>query len=72
MDTSGNIRNLVQNEQPKDNELLLTEEEAAELRKYTLSKRKNWMRNKPCRCGSGKKFKKCCWSKIAILNHQNN
>ena len=20
-------------------------------------------RNDPCRCGSGKKYKKCCWSK---------
>jgi hypothetical protein len=25
--------------------------------------RKNWMRNKPCLCGSKKKFKVCCWSK---------
>lgn len=25
-------------------------------------RRKNWMRNKPCVCGSGEKFKKCCWS----------
>jgi uncharacterized protein YecA (UPF0149 family) len=24
-------------------------------------KKKAWMRNKPCLCGSGKKFKKCCW-----------
>lgn len=23
--------------------------------------RKNWMRNKPCPCGSKTKFKKCCW-----------
>ena len=23
-------------------------------------KKKNWMRNKQCPCGSGKKFKKCC------------
>lgn len=27
--------------------------------------RKNYMRNKPCQCGSGKKFKKCCWGKAA-------
>ena len=26
-------------------------------------KNKNRFRNKPCPCGSGKKFKKCCWSK---------
>ncbi|WP_227498161.1 SEC-C metal-binding domain-containing protein [Shewanella sp. W3-18-1] len=23
------------------------------------------MRNRECVCGSGKKFKKCCWSKFA-------
>ena len=28
------------------------------------SERKGWMRNKPCPCGSGKKFKKCCWNKV--------
>ncbi|WP_390620476.1 SEC-C metal-binding domain-containing protein [Poriferisphaera corsica] len=22
-------------------------------------------RNKPCECGSGKKYKKCCWNKKA-------
>lgn len=27
--------------------------------------RKNWMRNLPCTCGSGKKLKKCCWGKMA-------
>lgn len=27
--------------------------------------RKNRMRNRKCICGSGKKFKKCCWSKYA-------
>ena len=26
--------------------------------------RKNSFRNKPCICGSGKKFKKCCRSKL--------
>lgn len=31
----------------------------------TRSKRKNWMRNKPCICGSDKKFKKCCWAKYS-------
>lgn len=28
-------------------------------------KHKNSLRNKPCPCGSGHKFKKCCWSKVA-------
>ena len=31
---------------------------------HVLFVRKNSMRNKPCGCGSGKKFKKCCWSKF--------
>ena len=29
----------------------------------TFPERKNWMRNVACPCGSGKKFKKCCWNK---------
>jgi len=28
----------------------------------TPRQRKNYMRNHSCVCGSGKKFKKCCWS----------
>ncbi len=28
-------------------------------------KHKNSLRNKPCPCGSGIKFKKCCWYKVA-------
>ena len=28
-----------------------------------VPKLKGWMRNKPCLCGSGKKFKKCCLPK---------
>lgn len=32
----------------------------------TKGQRKNWMRNKPCICGSGTKFKKCCWSKYSF------
>ena len=28
----------------------------------TPRQRKNYMRNQSCVCGSGKKFKKCCWS----------
>ena len=31
------------------------------LRHQSRARRKNWMRNRPCSCGSGKKFKKCCW-----------
>ena len=31
------------------------------LKHQSRARRKNWMRNRPCPCGSGKKFKKCCW-----------
>lgn len=27
------------------------------------ARRKGWMRNMPCMCGSGMKFKACCWEK---------
>ena len=33
-----------------------------------LFSRKNSMRNKPCGCGSGKKFKKCCWNKFNVVS----
>ena len=68
MDTSGNIRFLGEDEAPRENEMLLTNKEAKTLGSETPKKRKNWMRNKPCICGSGKKFKKCCWSKAAMSN----
>lgn len=41
----------------------LSDDEAEHLRPMSLGKRKNYMRNKPCPCGSGAKFKRCCWSK---------
>ena len=41
--------------------LALTKEEADELEPLPKKVRKNKMRNKPCVCGSGIKFKKCCW-----------
>jgi uncharacterized protein YecA (UPF0149 family) len=41
----------------------LTEEEDKVLSAKPKNKRKNWMRNKPCVCGSGRKFKRCCWGK---------
>lgn len=43
----------------------LTEEEAEILKHLPRRVRKNNMRNKPCICGSGKKFKKCCWGTFA-------
>jgi preprotein translocase subunit SecA len=44
-----------------------TEKEFEELRKAAFKARKNWMRNKPCPCGSGKKYKNCCWANIGKL-----
>lgn len=35
------------------------------LARLSKGERKNWMRNQSCQCGSGKKFKRCCWSKFA-------
>lgn len=44
----------------------LSPEEFAKLKRKTADGRSRWLhknryRNKPCFCGSGKKFKKCCW-----------
>ena len=43
----------------------LSEEEVEKLEPLNKRDRKGWMRNQPCPCGSGKKFKKCCWSKFS-------
>jgi uncharacterized protein YecA (UPF0149 family) len=29
------------------------------------TRRKNYMRNQPCVCGSGRKFKRCCWAEYS-------
>lgn len=63
MDTSGFIRCLLADEAAKSNEMLLTEDQANSLKRNSTGKRKAWMRNQPCICGSGKKFKKCCWAR---------
>ncbi len=68
MNTSGEIRRLTADEEPRINELLLSEEQARELRMRSAKKRKNWMRNRPCKCGSGKKFKRCCWTSLSKGN----
>lgn len=39
----------------------LSDHDARTLTPMSNGRRKNWMRNQPCVCGSGKKFKKCCW-----------
>jgi uncharacterized protein YecA (UPF0149 family) len=41
----------------------LTERQHQELRPLGAAQRKGYMRNQPCVCGSGKKFKACCWDK---------
>jgi uncharacterized protein YecA (UPF0149 family) len=43
----------------------LSEQLADELEPLGKRQRKNSMRNKSCVCGSGMKFKRCCWSKFA-------
>ena len=48
----------------KEKMVSLTESEATALKPLQPRQRKNFMRNKPCVCGSGKKFKKCCWGKF--------
>jgi len=50
----------------KRNEIPLKNSEAEKLRRMSIPKRKNWMRNHSCPCGSGKKMKRCCWSKLAL------
>ena len=40
-------------------------EDLSKVKRMSKPRRKNWMRNKPCPCGSEKKFKKCCWNKFS-------
>lgn len=40
----------------------ITSEQHKELEPLGELKRKGYMRNQPCVCGSGEKFKKCCWN----------
>ncbi len=71
MDTNGNLYRLTDDERRKMERRLnaplipLEKSEYRELEPMTRGQRKNKMRNKPCLCGSGKKFKKCCWSSYA-------
>lgn len=43
----------------------LSERQHETLKPMGNTRRKGYMRNQPCVCGSGKKFKRCCWSKYA-------
>lgn len=68
MDTRGNLYRFTDEElsqmasEQRRRLIPLSERDHAELEPMTKAERKNNMRNKPCLCGSGKKFKKCCWS----------
>ena len=42
----------------------IRDEDLTKVKHMSKDRRKNWMRNKPCVCGSGRKFKKCCWHKF--------
>lgn len=59
---AGQIRLIEAHQKPL---LELSGAEFKELEPMSRPERKNRMRNKPCVCGSGQKFKRCCWSKFA-------
>lgn len=53
-------------EQQNNRKLLpLSDTDFNEIKDMPEPRRKNYMRNHQCVCGSGKKFKKCCWSKYS-------
>ncbi len=43
----------------------IAKEDVSKMRRMSKPRRKNYMRNKSCPCGSGDKFKKCCWKLYA-------
>lgn len=45
----------------------LTETQFEKAKTMEPSKRKGYMRNQPCPCGSGKKFKRCHWDDVSKL-----
>ena len=44
---------------------------SAEVTKPLRRKRMRWGRNWTCVCGSGKKFKKCCFKDMAALDAED-
>lgn len=46
----------------------LTQDQFRRARTLDPSKRKNWMRNQPCPCKSGKKFKRYHWNNTEALS----
>ncbi|OUS52946.1 hypothetical protein BM607_003160 [Shewanella sp. SACH] len=71
MDTRGNLyelthADLIERQRMLGSPLIpLNEQQFKELQPMTKNQRKNSMRNRECPCGSGHKFKKCCWGKYA-------
>jgi len=41
----------------------ISETDLPKLNKMAKKRRISWRKNKPCPCGSGLKFKNCCWDK---------
>lgn len=64
---AGEVARIMQRQLEQQGRQLLpiSEREHKELKPLGAKHRKNRMRNKPCICGSGKKFKRCCWSAFA-------
>jgi len=65
----GNIRfyggDITREQQMREGLVAIPADELETTVNMNRTQRKNWMRNKPCVCGSGKKFKKCCWAKYS-------
>ena len=49
----------------KRGHVIVPPDKVSGLKKASIPARKGWARNKPCPCGSGAKFKKCCWDQFA-------
>ena len=58
---TGELVTFEANEVITDDYIPVTRDEFKSMKDMKPDDRKNWMRNKPCPCGSGKKFKKCHW-----------
>ncbi len=52
----------------KKEKLLLIQKKLRDALAMSNRKLSNVGRNEPCPCGSGKKFKKCCYHKIQPIN----
>jgi len=58
-------REIVEYDPNNELHIPIPNDELVDVLAMNKQKRKNWMRNKPCICKSGKKFKNCCWRKYA-------